>query len=66
VPAQEPGAERHSHIVAVPLPAERLATAPARLQAQGVTASLRAGFVRFGLDFYNDEEDVERAVRALA
>jgi cysteine desulfurase/selenocysteine lyase len=66
IPALEPGAAHHSHIVAVPLPAERLSTAPARLLAHGVTASLRAGFIRFGLDFYNDEEDVERAVRALA
>lgn len=61
----DPGPGGRSHIVAVPLPPERLDDAATRLQTHGVAAALRGGFVRFAVDFYNDEEDIERAVRAL-
>ena len=43
-------------------PAEETA---ARLKAHGVVAAVRGEFIRFAVHFYNDEEDVERAVRAL-
>jgi cysteine desulfurase/selenocysteine lyase len=61
----DPGPGGRTHIVAVPLPPERLDDAATRLQTHGVAAALRGGFVRFAVDFYNDEEDIERAVRAL-
>jgi cysteine desulfurase/selenocysteine lyase len=62
---QDPGPGGRSHIVAVPLPPERLEDAAARLHTHGVAAALRGGSLRFSVHFYNDEEDVERAVRAL-
>jgi selenocysteine lyase/cysteine desulfurase len=62
----DPGPRGRSHIVSVPLlPQEREETA-ARLKAHGVVAAVRGEFIRFAVHFYNDEEDVERAVRALA
>jgi len=56
------GSER-STIVSIPV-ADPEATRQ-RLAEAGVVAALRAGRLRFSVHFYNDETDVDRALRAI-
>ena len=62
---QDPGQAARSSIVTVPLAPERLEDTTARLRTHGVTAAVRGGSVRFAVHFYNDEDDIDRAARAL-
>jgi cysteine desulfurase / selenocysteine lyase len=61
----DPGPAGRSAIVTVPLPPERLEDATARLQTHGVAAAVRGGSVRFAVHFYNDEDNIDCAARAL-
>ena len=63
---QDPGPAGRSSIVTVPLAPERSEDTTARLHTHGVAAAVRAGSVRLAVHFYNDEDDVDRAVRALS
>jgi selenocysteine lyase/cysteine desulfurase len=61
----DPGDERRSHIIALPLEGARADETLARLKARGVVASARGGFLRLAIGLYNDEGDIERVVNAL-
>ena len=56
------GSER-STIVSIPVSEPEVTRD--RLAAAGVVAVLRAGRLRLSVHFYNDEEDIERAVREI-
>jgi selenocysteine lyase/cysteine desulfurase len=57
------GAEGSSQIVALRIPdAARVEEALGR---EGVVAAVRAGYLRTSFHFFNDEEDVDRALHAL-
>ena len=55
--------ETGSSIVQVAVPDTEAALG--RLQRAGIQAAGRAGALRFSFHFYNDEEDVDRALEAL-
>jgi selenocysteine lyase/cysteine desulfurase len=61
----DPGPSGRSAIVTVPLAPERLDDTSTRLQSRGVAAAVRDGSIRLSVHFYNDEDDIDRAVRAL-
>lgn len=56
-------AEYGSQIIGLPLPDAR--AAEEALQARGVVAAVRHGYLRASFHFFNDETDVERALEAL-
>ena len=58
--------ENRSSIVAVPLPDGESAPLLAHLKEQGIVAAVRDGNLRLSLHFYNDEDDIERLLAALA
>jgi len=55
--------EHSSQIIGLPLPDAR--AAEEALQARGVVAAVRHGYLRASFHFFNDETDVERALEAL-
>ena len=63
-PVDLPEANR-STIVSVPLGGLDATKLLAELRAQGVTCAARDGNLRLAVHFYNHEDDIERATRAL-
>ena len=64
-PVDLPAANR-STIVSVPLGGADPAQLLARLQERGVVGAARDGNLRLSLHFYNHEDDIDQATRALA
>jgi cysteine desulfurase / selenocysteine lyase len=64
-PVDLPEANR-STIVSVPLAGAEPSPLLAKLNRRGVVCSARDGNLRFSVDFYNHEDDIDQATRALA